>query len=258
MRINEAIYDYLESVRKKNSLTLDQIATESRRFGSTWTPGFISGMKRNATAASLPNLLLLARTIESLTGTDVVLPDLFVGSGDVELTDTVSISRGELRKALSGNPFTLDEKTSMISKNPLVSSATQAIVSALPDIMQRVSSSIVDSLPAAQKNKVESHEPTLSEVRAAKKLSVTPEAVSALCLMKYGQFLDDETASRAGENASPQKRGRETRGVFEELDLLIEDMMNSDVYRAMHVSDLGLAAKRGDTDDEQSEYEAEP
>lgn len=215
-------------------------------------------MKRNTTAASLPNLLLLARTIESLTGTDVVLPDLFIGSGDVELTDTVSISREELRKALSGNFFTLEEKTTAMSENPVVSSATQAIISALPDIMQRLSSSIVDSLPSAQKDKVELHEPTLSEVRAAKKLSVTPEAVSALCLMKYGQFLDAETVSRAGENASPQKRGRETRGVLEELDLLIDDLMNSDSYRALHVSDLGLAAKHGDTDSEQDEYEAEP
>lgn len=37
-----------------------------------------------------------------------------------------------------------------------------------------------------------------------------------------------------------------------------DDLFSLDEYRAMHVSELGLAAKHGDTDAERDEYEAEP
>ncbi|MCI1660914.1 MAG: hypothetical protein LKK45_09220 [Bifidobacterium psychraerophilum] len=42
------------------------------------------------------------------------------------------------------------------------------------------------------------------------------------------------------------------------FELIENAKKTSDTYRAMHVSDLGLAAKHGDTDGEQEAYEVEP
>jgi hypothetical protein len=42
------------------------------------------------------------------------------------------------------------------------------------------------------------------------------------------------------------------------FELIENAKISSDSYRAMHVSDLGLAAKHGDTNGEQESYEAEP
>ncbi|MFT8531727.1 helix-turn-helix domain-containing protein [Bifidobacterium aquikefiri] len=42
------------------------------------------------------------------------------------------------------------------------------------------------------------------------------------------------------------------------FELIENAKKTADSYRALHVSDLGLAAKHGDTDAEQEAYEAEP
>lgn len=49
------------------------------------------------------NMLILVKSLESLTGESLVLSDLFPGEGDIKLDGGASISREELRKALNGN-----------------------------------------------------------------------------------------------------------------------------------------------------------
>lgn len=230
MRINEAIYAYIDSMRAAKGLTLDQIATEARRYGATWTPGFISGMKRNASAASLFNMLILVKSLESLTGKPLVLSDLFPGEGEIKLDGGGSISREELRKALNGNHFELlGIPPKKMSDDPVIQQLNQALLNSIPNIMAKVSEYLVSTAlngPSKIRNEMTHHSPTLSEQRAADKVGITAPAFAAICLLRYGRFLDEETARRAGQSSSPQKRGRETRGVIEEIDLCIDHMIN--------------------------------
>ncbi|PKU99124.1 hypothetical protein CQR53_1808, partial [Bifidobacterium pseudolongum subsp. globosum] len=48
---------------------------------------------------------------------------------------------------------------------------------------------------------------------------ITPEGfyVAAICDVLYGHSLDEEAAKRAGEGATPQKRGRVTRVLADEI-----------------------------------------
>ena len=270
MRINEAIYAYIDSMRAAKGLTLDQIAPEARRYGATWTPGFISGMKRNASAASLFNMLILVKSLESLTGESLVLSDLFPGEGDIKLDGGASISREELRKALNGNHFELlGVPPKKMSDDPVIQQINQSLLNSIPSIMAKVSEYLVSTAlngPNEIRNKMVRHSPTLSEQRAANKVNITAPAFAAICLLKYGHFLDDETSQRAGRNASPQKRGRETRGVIEEIDLCLDHMINDgSIYfptlrddNSIDPSTLDLAAKHGDIEREQEAYEEMP
>ncbi len=259
MRIQEAVGEYVKCCRVQYDLTLDQFASESRVFGSNWNYSSVKKLEEGKMSMTLDNLLILVKTISSLTQTETSLSKVFQGGGALDIGDSHFITRSDICKALDGKGYEIRQlQRSSRKDDSAVAFLSKAIMEQIPDIMKGVSSALVHNAARRYSDNFLSHVPTLSEIRASEKLNVVPGAVAALCLMKYGRFLDDETAARAGEGASPQKRGRETRGVLEELDLLLDDMMNSDSYRAMHVSELGLAAKRGDTDDEQSEYEAEP
>ena len=197
-------------------MTLDQIATEARRYGATWTPGFISGMKRNASAASLFNMLILVKSLESLTGESLVLSDLFPGEGDIKLDGGASISREELRKALNGNHFELlGVPPKKMSDDPVIQQINQSLLNSIPSIMAKVSEYLVSTAlngPNEIRNKMVRHSPTLSEQRAANKVNITAPAFAAICLLKYGHFLDDETLTTSGsERLTPKARARNSR-----------------------------------------------
>lgn len=187
-------------------------------------------MKRNASAASLFNMLILVKSLESLTGKPLVLSDLFPGEGEIKLDGGGSISREELRKALNGNHFELlGIPPKKMSDDPVIQQLNQALLNSIPNIMAKVSEYLVSTAlngPSKIRNEMTHHSPTLSEQRAADKVGITAPAFAAICLLRYGRFLDEETARRAGQNSSPQKRGRETRGVIEEIDLCIDHMIN--------------------------------
>ena len=74
-------------------------------------------------------------------------------------------------------------------------------------------------------------------------------------LLEDGKVKESQEQSKLAQNIA--------RSVHMVLDRLSQMGINMsggdpDSYRAMHTSELGLAAKRGDTDTEQDEYEAEP
>lgn len=143
--------------------------------------------------------------------------------------------------------------------------------------MRQLSDRIVSWANAAYGNRAAAHAPTLSELRAAKRLGLTPEATAAMCLLEYGDFLDDVTSSMAGDNASPQLRGRKTREITDRLDFLLEGMtetgrmpnswqtpgntatIDDDLQSiADHLDRFDIAAKHGDTEAEQQAYEDLP
>ncbi|MEE8701787.1 hypothetical protein [Bifidobacterium crudilactis] len=261
MRINEAIDEWLTRYRDAYDLTLDQIATETRSFGTAWSVGFISGIGKANTSAALQNLIVLVRSVNSLTGEHNSLSSVFHGNGDIELNEYLTVTRKELRKMLEGNSIEVTAPTKF-SEDRNITRLSENLLDEIPSMVKSLSENLFTMLSDSDRKTVEEHEPTLAERRASKKLSLTPVTVAAACQIKYGAFLDEEAVKRAGTSSSPQKRGRETRKIIEELDLWIDDLLNSraetDSYRAMHVSDLGLAAKHGDTNGEQEAYEAEP
>ncbi|MEQ2643430.1 MAG: hypothetical protein ACLSDW_10165 [Bifidobacterium longum] len=294
MKINKVIGAYLKAIRQENGFTLDRVATEARSLGATWTSSKINALEKGISTGSLANMLILAKTLSSLTGEDIRLSDLALGDGVVELDGDASISCFDLRRALAGKPFELEPVQTKVSEDPEVQKITRMVASSVGDLMQKVSDKLFFEAARLDGAAVLNTAPTLAEQRAAKQLGLTPRGTAALCQLAYNQSLDEEAAQRAGEHATPQKRGRETRVIRAELESLLDyileakdlpaswqDDYDDDSLRradsmsivngtytqpietdgfesASDAAYLDLAAKHGDIEREQEAYEELP
>lgn len=202
MRVNEAVGRFLKRYRAEHELTMDDVATASRRYGSGWSSGTISQMERGGSKAdSVPVLLLLVQSLNYLTGDTLTVPDLFRcmagDAAEVSITDTVSLSPDDLATALTsgGVPLTPGE----------------AGTNGRPPFEHSAAAWFLKSLNGPRPV------PTAAEIRAAKKTGIDPHVLAAWCRCHYGRTLDGEASRRAGDGASPQKRGRVTRVIVSEI-----------------------------------------
>lgn len=170
-------------------------------------------------------MIILAKTISAIENRPFKLSDLFPGEGDIELSDKLKMTRGNLRSILNGYDIKL-EYGSLVEQFT-IESINRHIASELPSYFADLSVKVVD-LALSAYGTINTHQPTLAEERASKKLGITPLAVTAICMLEYdGRTLDEEAANRAGEHSSPQKRGRATRKILEELDTLIDHITDT-------------------------------
>ncbi|MBT1167006.1 helix-turn-helix domain-containing protein [Bifidobacterium simiarum] len=211
MRINEVVGRFLKDYRDEHGLTLENIATASRKYGSGWSAAKIRDIERGGgNADSLAVMIVLVQALNDLTGDDMALADLFrYADGTwryfpVELTDVATIPSTEMRAILRGDEVQL------------------ATTRPLPGI-EAVSNLFVEyfGMPPfrdeEERRAAADHVPTFAEQRAAKRIGVNVRAFGAWCIHLYGRSLDEEATARAGDGATPQKRGRCTRGITDEI-----------------------------------------
>lgn len=241
-RVQLALGRRVKEIRAKLGLTLDQFSNAARQYGVTWDPSAIKKLESGKLAASLPNMLILAKVIESLTGEPTKLSDLFPGTGAIELNDDATITREDLRKALDGGHYDIIRSEPLaVSDEPVVQAITDVIVGSTQSALESVSLTAYNDATSQYGDVMTGHMPTLAEKRAAKKLGLTSSGFAACCLMRYGRFLDEEAAHRAGANATPQKRGRETRLIIEEIDGLLDRLFEqTDIGGRAAIEILGL------------------
>lgn len=217
----------LKEIRHERGLTLDDIATASQHFGTNWTSATISSMERGG--SNIARLDVLMILTEAVTFTDdngdvapMVLADWFsiwgkedgqdvvIAENDtISLNDELSTSRNNVAAALEGQPPTLF---------PLIGTKEQREELHRAVDMKDTTSTDTENRPhIPDRLRGNAHVATLSEQRAAIKFGLSPELFACVVKMRYGHYLDEEVAKRAGADASPQKRGRVTRKIFEEL-----------------------------------------
>ena len=217
----------LKEIRHERGLTLDDIATASQHFGTNWTSATISSMERGG--SNIARLDVLMILTEAVTFTDdngdvapMTLVDWFSIWGEedgqyvviaendtISLNDELSTSRNNVAAALEGQPPTLF---------PLIGTKEQREELHRAVDMKGTTSTDTENRPhIPDRLRGNAHVATLSEQRAAIKFGLSPELFACVVKMRYGHYLDEEVAKRAGADASPQKRGRVTRKIFEEL-----------------------------------------
>lgn len=180
MKINDIVASWLRSYRAERGLTLDQIATASHKYESGWTSATLSHMESGGSKAdSLETLLILLATLNDLNRDDLRLSDIFIDCDAVEVGDGFEVDEDGFFNALGGRPV---------------------------DIADPFEHARLIQLYA-----------TLAETRLANRSGVDSEALHEACMNLYGHSLDEEAAKRAGEGATPQKRGRVTRVLAGEI-----------------------------------------
>lgn len=180
MKINDIVASWLRSYRAERGLTLDQIATASHKYESGWTSATLSHMESGGSKAdSLETLLILLATLNDLNRDDLRLSDIFIDCDAVEVGDGFEVDEEGFFNALGGRPVDIADPFERARLMPLYA--------------------------------------TLAETRLAKRNCVDAEALHEACMNLYGHSLDAEAAKRAGEGATPQKRGRVTRVLAGEI-----------------------------------------
>lgn len=180
MKINDIVASWLRSYRAERGLTLDQIATASHKYESGWTSATLSHMESGGSKAdSLETLLILLATLNDLNRDDLRLSDIFIDCDAVEVGDGFEVDEDGFFNALGGRPVDIADPFEHARLIPLYA--------------------------------------TLAETRLANRNGVDSEALHEACMNLYGHSLDEEAAKRAGEGATPQKRGRMTRVLADEI-----------------------------------------
>ena len=180
MKMNLIVGKWLRGYRAEHGLTLDQIATASHKYESGWTASTLSYMESGGSKAdSLETLLILLATLNDLNRDDLRLSDIFMDCDAVEVGDGFEVDEDGFFNALGGRPVDIAAPFEHARLIPLYA--------------------------------------TLAETRLAKRNCVDAEALHEACMNLYGHSLDAEAAKRAGEGATPQKRGRVTRVLAGEI-----------------------------------------
>ena len=253
MQIGEIVGAWLSNYRAEKKLTLEQIADASQRYGSGWAASTVSRMEKGSSKGdSLTALIILLATLNDLVDDaelklESILEDYI---GTVELSDSYATSYENLEKILEGEKvsftYSSGEKlehdikkvAEYVGKDyDFVLQATSIHFSTHEYIAPKDTPAFNPSSMHKNHYVVSNHYPTAAEQRLETRLRDANEdlfgtptkvwvdnssrelglAVAAICDVLYGHSLDEEAAKRAGEGATPQKRGRMTRVLADEI-----------------------------------------
>lgn len=242
MRINEAVGEFLKLYRKEHGLTMADVATASERYGSGWSSATIVSLERGGSKAdSLPVLILLLRSLSDLTGDDLTLVDVFLDVPDnVDVLDLsnkpaveTSITTRDIADIINGEPINLVPHPPMGSEEyrKWFREYVDTAYAEATDAMRKLPPPAGVPVIAAM---MRFHVPTAAEERAARKVDVPADVFGSWCIRLYGHSLDEEAKARAGEGASPQKRGRATRAIVEEVRAKIDEMAGRKAEAALN------------------------
>lgn len=170
-------------------------------------------------APTLPTLFAVTLALRDVTGKPVALVDLFHGTEDVALNDSVTVSLKSLRAALSGKP---------VRPGKTVQVAASLAVSAGADVKAVVHASPVDVLVVVDPVPLLSE----SDSRLLKNMGAEPSSAFAAMTELWGRPLSAERDARAGTGANAQRKGQITRQLKAELSTALTEKSDSGVKGA--------------------------
>lgn len=225
----DAVGEFLRSFREEHGLTLDAVARAGREHGASWGTASVGNIEAAKAALTVPTLVTLALALNRLTGRALTLSDLLGSTEFVTLMPGAQpVSRPWLDRVLAGDSVTL-KATDIASSRPYEErkaadelAALQAETGHLRDPTdQEVVRALVDMRqePPEEEGAELTATPiaSLAEMRAAKKIGVEPAELQRWAKVLWGRSLEQEAFRRAGHESTPQKRGRVTRTLVEEI-----------------------------------------
>lgn len=195
---------------------------------------------------SLTALMILLATLNDLTGDGLTMADVFIDyAGTVDIGDYAT-SYENVASALQGEAVSFHDTNEDLKQklydivrheDGIERPETEGVRVRKHLFVSDVATPRID--PTATPIFIVNHYPTMAERRLWNRLldANTPEdeavtrlyrflherhyegalPVAAICDVLYGHSLDEEAAKRAGEGATPQKRGRVTRVLTGEI-----------------------------------------
>lgn len=182
-----------ENVRRlRGDKRMDDVAREARNLGLNWATSRVSAIEDGRFKPTLDTLVVLAVAVGRATiGTPLELEQLIQTDRRIEITGMFSMTPGNLARWVAG------AETVKVHPGPDVS-------------YEQLSTSV-----RAHLSNMRSF--SEAENRAAKDLGLNPRQFIQAAHRLWGRSFTEERDSRAGTDPSPQKLGRITRVLKDEM-----------------------------------------
>lgn len=196
-------------IREQHGLTLDDVARHVRnRYGLSWSRSRVGDIENGRGAATVEVLVTLCAALSDLTG-ETITPDRLVKAGrPVEIGPGYLLGPEVLPAFLRGEAPDLHPLSGGLQGAEPDARTVAELQAALGPNPHGVSGEDAKHAYEAA---------TLADDRAAQKLGISKAALVGYALRLWGRLLSAESAERAGEGASPQKRGRVTRDLLDAI-----------------------------------------
>lgn len=211
---------HVRRLRDRHELTLDDIATYAREVhGLKWSTTRVRKIENGDGAATVETLVTLADVLTHLTGETVRAPDLLQSGAPVQIAPRTVLAPGSLPAALRGDAG-LDLWDGLGIESRVATGGATDEHEALHELRRALG----DRAGAWEDEDVVSayRGAGLADRRAAERLGISLGRLVGLSLHAWGRLLSQESVARSGADATPQKRGRITRGLMDELSQLAD------------------------------------
>lgn len=222
LSLSEVIGLNARRIRLEAGLTLDQVAVTAREHGLKWSESRVADLESGRVAPSLGTLFPLAVALKAAGGIDVTIPDFFstLGTSDdrVEVTELLTLRTSDLHRLVQGLPakrLTVTKKTSKQTPAELITDPREEAIAAYYSQRTKLS-----TLAAVRRSS------GATEARVARDLSMSSMLLAVLSTCLWRRSFSEERDRRSGESASPQKRGRVTRVLKDELRHSISEALD--------------------------------
>lgn len=209
MSVSEVAGAEARKLRQDAGKSLEDVARAVRSYGLPWSTGRVGDFESGRAGPDMRTLLVVAAALGTVIGRPVELADLFAGSGDVAITDVVTIKRAVLRATLAGQAVKLPlpkgvESVALTLRIPSNRVIPKGVRGVDPDVLHRVLGELRES-----------------DVRMCQRIGVEPYWGAAAMAKLWGRTFVAERNQRAGPGANPQRRGQISRQLKAELQELM-------------------------------------
>lgn len=208
------------NVRKfRGDHTLEDVALSGHGFGAGWSSGSISAIEQGRFKATVETLALLSLSLTYLRGQEypeIRIGDLLETDLPIELNATMQTDPDSLIQWLGGGR--LDAWLS-----PGAMHVLQKKASAETERIKGLHFPPEWVIDTGRGGPI-----TTGEKRLAKRASIDPYELRAWSLHLWGKALEDHRDEIAGPDSTPQKKGRVSRDLLQEVEAAMKENHGDD------------------------------
>lgn len=215
-RIQEVVGANLRDIREQFGITLSDVARGARDFGTPWSTGRVGDLESARGAVTVEAVIVLALTLSELSQHEISPTALLTPEGAVRIGGKASgdvppldLTAEAFRAVINGQKFS-------ISVGDMTEEGQDRARDAMLSGIHRSTAVFGPGVTAGQIREARKAW-SLADERAARKLGLGKETFMGQCIRVWGHLLSVEVEARSDPEDSPQKRGRVTRVLMDEL-----------------------------------------
>lgn len=207
----------VKKIRGQN--TLEDVALAGQNYGASWSSGSISAIEQGRFKATLDTLALLSLALTDLrqdNGEEVTISELLETEQPIQISETNESTYQEVLTWLAGKPL----RTNLNARTyETISARARAEVERVKGL-HFPPNWVIDTGRGGPL--------TTGEKRLAKRAGIDPHELRAWSLHLWGKTLEDRRDEIAGPSSSPQKKGRVSRELLDEIEAAMKGRSRGD------------------------------